>query len=492
MQIYLVGGAVRDALLGLPVQDRDWVVVGATPEQMVALGYLPVGRDFPVFLHPKTKEEYALARTERNSAPGYKGFVVHAAPDVTLEQDLARRDITINSIAYYSILTWEKCTFYPQNSPGSPETASKSGFQSDFKSDFPPQFQLDLTRLIDPYNGQQDLRNKVLRHVTDAFREDPVRILRVARFAARFADFSVAPETMQLMREMVAHGEADHLVAERVWQELARGLMAGKPSRMLAVLRECGALETLLPEIKLGSDPNFMAAPSAAATPAHWPMNSESDPNLIQRADQHPEVAADIHLMRVLDISARLNAPLPVRFACLCHDLGKGNLGSEKLGSESNFVPIKTPPGNARPELESDPNFSSAKLLKDICQRLRVPTECRELADVVAREHDNIHRSGDFNAAALVRLLERCDAFRKPLRFADVLLACECDARGRLGLEDSGYPQRQRLLAALAAAQSVATEPIATDAISTGATGVKIGEMIHAARVAAVAHHLAA
>ncbi len=440
MQTYLVGGAVRDSLLGLPVQDRDWVVVGATPEEMVAQGFLPVGKDFPVFLHPVTKEEYALARTERKTAPGYKGFVIHAAPDVTLEQDLARRDLTINSIAGHALQTRATGVF--------------GTFLGEKQA-----FQPDLARLIDPHGGQQDLRNKVLRHVTDAFREDPVRILRVARFAARFADFSVAPETMQLMRDMVAHGEADHLVAERVWQELARGLMARKPSRMFEVLRECGALERLLPEvnklwgvpqradchpeidtIKLGSDSNFIAAHSAASMPGNWQMNLESDPNLI------------------LDMAARLDAPLPVRFACLCHNLGKDNLGSENL-------------------------------LKDVCQRLRVPTDCRELADVVAREHGNIQRSGSFNAVAVVRLLERCDAFRKPARFADVLLACECDAHGRQGLQETAYPQRQRLLGALAAAQSVATDSISSHALSTGATGIKIGEMIHAARVTAVAKH---
>ena len=447
MQIYLVGGAVRDSLLGLPVQDRDWVVVGATPEQMVADGFLPVGKDFPVFLHPVTKEEYALARTERKTAPGYKGFVVHAAPDVTLEQDLARRDITINSIATYASGTRAIGTFYSKNQPFPAPTAG----------------QPNVTPLIDPHNGQQDLRNKVLRHVTDAFREDPVRILRVARFAARFADFSVAPETLQLMRDMVAHGEADHLVAERVWQELARGLMAHKPSRMFEVLRECGALERLLPEVnKL------------------W--------GVTQRPEYHPEVDTGVHLMMVLDMSARLDAPLPVRFACLCHDLGKENLGSDSkfvsthACSEDSALGVET-------KLESDPNFSSAKLLKDVCQRLRIPTDCRELADVVAREHGNIHRSSSYNAAALVRLLERCDAFRKPARFADVLLACECDARGRLGLEESAYPQRQRLLGVLAVAQSVNTTIIATNAIQTLAKGQKIGEMIHAARVAAVAKH---
>lgn len=395
MQTYLVGGAVRDSLLGLPVQDRDWVVVGATPEDMVAQGYLPVGKDFPVFLHPDTQEEYALARTERKTAPGYKGFVIHAAPDVTLEQDLARRDITINSIASYAHQTGARGTF---------------NAQIDEKQALQP----DLTRLIDPYGGQQDLRNKVLRHVTDAFREDPVRILRVARFAARFADFSVAPETMQLMRDMVTHGEADHLVAERVWQELARGLMAGKPSRMVEVLLECGALERLLPEIKLGSDPHL-----------------------------------------ILDMSARLDAPLPVRFACLCQALWDG------------------------------------PSLKGLCQRLRVPTDCRELAEVVAREHGNIHRSASLDATALVSLLERSDAIRKPARFADVLLACECESRSQPGQQESAYPQRVHLLAVLQAAQSVGTATIAAQANAAGVAGPDVGALIRAARMAAVSRLLA-
>ena len=411
MQIYLVGGAVRDALLGLPVQDRDWVVVGATPQQMVDLGYLPVGKDFPVFLHPTTHEEYALARTERKTAPGYKGFAVHTAPDVTLEQDLARRDLTINSIANYSI-----------------DTGTSGTFDS----------------LIDPYNGQKDIQAKVLRHVTDAFREDPVRILRVARFAARFIDFTVAPETMLLMQDMVAHGEADHLVAERVWQELAKGLMEAAPSCMFNVLRDCHALKVLLPELD-----------------ALW--------GVPQRADYHPEIDTGIHVMMVLDMAARLNAPLPVRFACLVHDLGKGTTPADIL---------------PRHILHEE---RSAKLAKTVCQRLRIPTECRELADVVAREHGNIHRSGDFSASATVRLLERCDALRKPQRFADILLACECDARGRLGLSESAYPQRPRLLAALQAAQSVATNVIAENALLAGTSGQKVGEIIHAARVQAVA-----
>lgn len=414
MQIYMVGGAVRDALLGLPVQDRDWVVVGATPEQLTAQGYLPVGKDFPVFLHPQTREEYALARTERNTARGYRGFEVYAAPDVTLEQDLARRDLTINSIA----------------APARQQRAA-AVFEPDFEA------------LIDPYGGQRDIQAKVLRHVTEAFREDPVRILRLARFAARFDDFSVAPETGALMQEMVASGEVDALVPERVWQELARGLMENKPSRMLQVLRDCGALQRLLPEVA-----------------ALW--------GVPQRAEYHPEIDTGIHLMLVLDMAAQLQAPLPVRFACLGHDLGKGT------------TPVDILPKHIGHEERS------ARLLKGLCQRLRVPVDCREIADVVAREHGNIHRSADFNAAAVVRLLERCDAFRKPQRFADILLACECDARGRLGLDQSPYPQRQRLQSALLAAQSVATHLVAADAQAAGQDGKRIGELIHQARVAAV------
>ena len=418
MQIYMVGGAVRDALLGLPVQDHDWVVVGSTPEELVARGFLPVGKDFPVFLHPTTKEEYALARTERKTARGYRGFAVHAAPDVTLEQDLARRDLTINSIAACARIDWVTAPF-----------------------------DADLEALTDPFGGQQDIAAKVLRHVTDAFREDPVRILRVARFAARFADFSVAPETMQLMKDMVTDGEADALVAERVWQELSRGLMQAKPSRMFGVLRECGALKQLLPEVD-----RLWGVP--------------------QRADYHPEIDTGIHLMMVLDMAAKLDAPLLVRFACLMHDLGKGTTPADVL------------PRHIGHELRS------AKLSKTVCERLRVPVECRELADVVAMEHGNIHRSAEFGAAALVRLLERCDAFRKPQRFADVLLACECDARGRLGLHDAAYPQRQRLADVLKAAQSVVTSVIAEAALADGLDGKKIGERVHAARVAAVTQHI--
>ena len=407
MQIYMVGGAVRDKLLGRPVNDHDWVVVGATPEQMLALGYLPVGRDFPVFLHPDTREEYALARTERKSGRGYRGFVVQSSPDVTLEEDLARRDLAINAIAVGA------------------DPSSATGH-------------------FDPYGGERDLQDRVLRHVTDSFREDPVRILRVARFAARFTDFTVAPETMQLMREMVAHGEADHLVAERVWQELARGLMEERPSRMFDVLRECGALKVVLPEVD-----RLWGVP--------------------QRPEYHPEVDTGVHLMMVLDMAARLATTLTVRFACLVHDLGKGTTPADMLPRHIGH------------------EQRSAKLLKGLCERLRVPTECRETADVVAREHGNIHRSGELGAAALVRLIERCDGIRKPARFDEILLACECDARGRLGFDEAPYPQRQRLSEALAAVQSVATSVIAARAAESGVTGQKVGEMIHAARVRAVA-----
>jgi tRNA nucleotidyltransferase (CCA-adding enzyme) len=403
MQVYEVGGAVRDALLGRPVHDRDWVVVGATPQTLVDAGYLPVGKDFPVFLHPQTREEYALARTERKTAPGYRGFRVHADADVTLEEDLARRDLTINAIA---------------RAP-------------------------DGT-LIDPFGGQRDLADRVLRHVTDAFREDPVRILRLARFAARLSDFQIAPETLALMRQMVADGEVDALVAERVWQEIARGLSEVRPSRMFEVLREGGALARLLPEVD-----RLWGVP--------------------QDVQYHPEIDTGVHLMQVLDMSARLQAPLAVRFACLTHDLGKGTTPADRLPRHIGH--------EAR----------SVRLLQDIADRLRVPTDCRELAEVVAREHGNIHRSGDLSAPALVRLLERCDAFRKPARFSDILLACECDARGRLGKHEAPYPQRSRLLAALVAAQSVDTTAVFLQARAAGVEGSGIGQWIHAARVAAVA-----
>ena len=407
MKCYMVGGAVRDALLGAPVNDRDWVVVGATPDAMTRAGFLPVGRDFPVFLHPQTREEYALARTERKTAPGYHGFTFHADTSVTLEDDLARRDLTINAMAQQ------------------PDGA-----------------------VIDPFNGRRDLADKVLRHVSPAFAEDPVRILRVARFAARLFDFTLASETLALMRQMVASGEVDALVPERVWQELSRGLMERRPSRMFELLRDCGALAKLLPEVD-----RLWGVP--------------------QRADYHPEVDTGVHLMMVLDMSARLDASLAVRFACLGHDLGKGTTPQDilprHLGHEQRSV----------------------ELVDAVCDRWKVPVECRELAEVVAREHGAVHRCAEFGAAALVRLLERCDALRRPDRFNELLLACECDARGRLGLEEVPYTQRERLLAALASARSIDTAKIAAEAAQRGKTGPAIGEAIHAARVHAVAAALA-
>ena len=405
MKTYLVGGAVRDALLGLSGSDRDWVVVGSTPEAMVQAGFTPVGKDFPVFLHPRTHEEYALARTERKTAPGYKGFVVHASPEVTLEEDLARRDLSINAIA-----------------------------------------QADDGRLIDPYGGQEDLQHKVLRHVTDAFREDPVRILRVARFAARFPEFKVAEQTIALMQAMVAAGEVDALVSERVWQELSKGLMATQPSRMLQVLRDCGALKILLPEVD-----RLYGVP--------------------QPAEHHPEIDTGVHLEMVLDQSAAINAPVEVRFAALCHDLGKGTTATDKLPRHIGH------------------EERSVKLLRSLCERWRVPVHCKELAEVVAREHGNIHASQSLGAEAVLRLLTRCDALRRPERFAWALQACECDARGRLGLQDRSYPQSARLQALLIAALSVDSAQISAQAMEQGLCGIDIGKRIEHARVKAISHH---
>jgi len=402
MKVYEVGGAVRDALLGRPASDRDWVVVGATPEEMVAAGFRPVGRDFPVFIHPQSGEEYALARTERKSAPGYHGFQFHAAPDVTLEEDLARRDLTINAIA-------------------------RAG---------------DGT-LVDPFGGRRDLERKLLRHVSDAFVEDPVRLLRLARLAARFHDFTVAPETEALLRRMVASGEVDHLVPERVWQELSRGLMEDHPARMFELLRRCGALVRLLPDVD-----RLWGVP--------------------QPAVHHPEVDTGVHLMLVLQQCAALAAPLPVRWACLVHDLGKGT-------TPPDFWP-RHPGHEAR----------SAQLARQLAERLRVPTDCRELADVVAREHGHIHRSGALDAAGLLRLLERCDALRRPQRFAQVLLACECDARGRAGRADAPYPPRARLARALAVALAVDGAAVAAAALARGLSGPAVGQAVQAARSAAL------
>lgn len=399
---YLVGGAVRDRLMGLPVKDQDWVVVGADPQTMLRAGYTPVGRDFPVFLHPQTHEEYALARTERKHAPGYHGFEFQASPEVTLEQDLARRDLTINAMA--------------QDASG---------------------------LVIDPYGGQADLQAKVLRHVSPAFGEDPVRILRLARFAARFADFSIATETLALMREMVAAGEADALVAERVWQEFSRGLMEARPSRMLEVLRDCGALARIAPEVEA-----LFGVPQPAA--------------------HHPEIDTGAHLLLVLDQCAAQDAPLTVRFACLCHDLGKALTPQELLprhiGHEGRGVP----------------------LLKRLSERWRVPADCRELAEMVAREHTHVHQSEGFGAEARLRLLERCDAWRRPERFEHLLWACECDARGRLGLADRPYPQREQLRRGLHAALAIDLAAISAAAIAEGKTGPAIGRAVRAARLNAL------
>jgi tRNA nucleotidyltransferase (CCA-adding enzyme) len=403
MKVYAVGGCVRDQLLGAPVADRDWVVVGATPGEMIAAGFRPVGRDFPVFLHPKTGEEYALARTERKTAPGYHGFVFHAAPEVTLEEDLARRDLTINAMALD-----------------------------------------DAGRLIDPFGGRADLQSKLLRHVGPAFAEDPVRILRLARFAARYADFTVAGETMRLMRRMADAGEVDALVPERVWQELSRGLMEAKPSRMFETLRECGALARLLPEVE-----RLWGVP--------------------QRADLHPEVDTGVHLMRVLDAAARLAAGLPARWAAALHDLGKGTTPKDEwprhLGHEERSV----------------------ELARAVNERLRVPNDCRDASILAAREHGHIHRALDLDAAALLRLLERCDALRRPALLAQVLDACEADARGRTGHADDPYPPRERLLAALEAARSVDAGAIAARA---GPDGSRIARAVHQARTEAVAARL--
>ncbi|KWN86368.1 multifunctional CCA addition/repair protein [Burkholderia ubonensis] len=409
MRVYAVGGAIRDELLGVPVQDRDYVVVGATPEQMVAQGFKPVGKDFPVFLHPRTHEEYALARTERKTAAGYHGFQFYYAPDVTLDEDLARRDLTINAMAR---------EVSPDGSLAGP--------------------------VIDPFDGQADLRARVFRHVSDAFVEDPVRILRIARFAARFTGFAVADDTLALMRRMVDAGEVDALVAERVWQELARGLMEARPSRMFDALRECGALARILPEVD-----------------ALW--------GVPQRADYHPEVDTGVHVMMVVDHAAKQGYSLAVRFAALTHDLGKATTPEDVLPRHIGH------------------EGRSVDLLKPLCDRLRVPNECRDLALVVAREHGNMHRVMEMGAAALVRLFERTDALRKPARFAEMVQACEADARGRLGLETQPYPQAERLRVALVAARGVDAGAIAR---GVGADTAKIKDAVHRARIQAVARAL--
>lgn len=353
-RIYRVGGAVRDELLGEAHSDADYVVVGGTPEAMLAQGYTPVGKDFPVFLHPVTHDEYALARTERKTAQGYSGFAVHFAPDVTLEEDLARRDLTINAMAR-EVLPNEQ-----------------------------------LGELIDPYNGQQDLRNKILRHVSPAFVEDPVRILRLARFAARWPAFTVAPETMQLMQNMVANGETAALVPERVWQEIARGLMEQTPSRMFDILRECGLLAQWLPEVNA-----LFGMP--------------------QRADYHPEIDTGIHVMMVIDYAAKLNLNLESRYAALCHDLGKGNTPADILprhtGHEARGVP----------------------LAKALSERLKVPRACADYARLITFEHTNFYKLSELRPSTVLNIIKRCDGLRRPERFRDLLHASLADSRGRGG-----------------------------------------------------------
>ena len=398
MQVFCVGGAVRDELLGLIVKDRDFVVVGSTPAEMESLGYKAVGKDFPVFLHPKTYEEYALARTERKTAKGYKGFQVHADPDVTLEQDLARRDLTINAIA-----------------------------------------KDDEGQLIDPYHGLDDLNKKILRHVSPAFSEDPVRILRAARFAARFIDFSVAPETLALMREMVENGEVDALVPERVWQELAKGLMEVKPSRMFAVLRACGALQKIMPELD-----------------ALW--------GVPQPEMYHPEIDTGVHIMMVIDYAASCGYSLPIRFAALTHDLGKGTTPKEMWPRHTGH------------------EVRSVTLLQNVSKRLRVPNECKELAQIVAKFHGKVHQVSQMRPDTVLQFLIDTDAIRQPQRFKDFLLACECDLRGRTGFESAECPEAKVLNGLLEAVLAVDAGAVAR--LHTAPEAIK--KAVFEARLAAV------
>ena len=400
MDIYLVGGAVRDGLLGLPIEERDWVVVGATPADLLARGFQTVGKDFPVFLHPDTREEYALARTERKTAPGYHGFSVHAAPEVTLEDDLSRRDLTINAMA--------------RDAQG---------------------------RLIDPYHGSRDLEARWLRHVSPAFTEDPVRILRVARFSARYASlgFRVAPETLELMRTMVASGEVDHLVPERVWVETARALGESRPGEFIETLRACGALARIFPEID-----RLFGIPQPAA--------------------HHPEIDTGVHTLLALAQAVRLEADVATRFAVLVHDLGKGT----------------TPPTEWPRHLGHESR--GADLVRALCQRLRVPNLYRELGVVTARFHTHCHRALELRPKTLLKTLQGLDALRKPQRFAQFLLACEADARGRLGLENRAYPQAALLRRVYEAAAGVQARPL----VERGLTGLALAEALRLERLAAI------
>jgi len=397
---YLVGGAVRDKLLGLPVHERDWVVVGSTPEALLAKGFKPIGKDFPIFLEPNTQEEYALARTERKTGKGYYGFECYARPDVTLEQDLSRRDLTINAMA---------------------ETLEGE--------------------IIDPFGGQQDLKNKILRHVSPAFSEDPVRVLRVARFAARLAPlgFTVAAETQDLMRTMVTSGEVDALVAERVWQEMVRALGEKDSAQFFEVLRSCGALQRLWPALdKLWGIP--------------------------QPAQHHPEIDTGVHTMMALGIACQLSTDTVIRFAVLCHDLGKGDTPPKEWPSHRGHEER----GVAR--------------IQEFCRRYRVPSEYKELAVLVSRFHLHCHRVAELRSDTLLKTLERLDAFRQPERFEKFLLACEADARGRAGLETAQYPQAARMRRAYQVAKAVSVQPL----IAMGLEGAVLGERLHQERVRAI------
>jgi len=400
MKTYLVGGAVRDRLLGLPVKERDWVVTGATPAELTALGYKPVGKDFPVFLHPGTSEEYALARTERKTGHGYHGFEFMSAPGVTLEADLQRRDLTINALA--------------EDADG---------------------------KLIDPYGGEQDLKARVLRHVSPAFSEDPVRVLRVARFTARFAPlgFKLAPETLALMQGMSADGEVDHLVPERVWQETLKALACEKPSVYFEVLRAAGALARVFPELE-----RLYGVPQ----PPKW----------------HPEVDTGVHVMMVLDQAARLTGDLTARFAALTHDLGKGTTPKDILPHHYGH------------------EERSVNLVEALCARLKTPREFKELAIIVAKYHGLVHKAEEIRSDTLLKLLESVDAFRRPERFELFLVACEADHRGRTGLEDTPFPQADYLRRACAAARAVTTRSLDTAKLS----GAEIGKALTQKRLEAV------
>jgi tRNA nucleotidyltransferase (CCA-adding enzyme) len=399
MQVYLVGGAVRDEQLGLPVKERDWCVVGATPDELIGQGYKQVGKDFPVFLHPETNEEYALARTERKTAPGYHGFDFDTSPDVTIEDDLSRRDLTINALA-----------------------------------------RDDAGQVIDPFGGLDDLNHRLLRHVSDAFTEDPVRILRVAKFAARFArlGFRVAPQTRDLMRQMVEDGEADALVPDRVWKETEAALAGPNPRVYFEALRACRALKVVFPEV----DALF---------------------GVPQTKKWHPEIDTGLHTMMVIEQSANLSDATEVRFAALVHDLGKGTTDARDLPSH---------PGHEK---------RGRRLIKELADRLPLPRSCRDLGMLAAEYHTHCHRAFELRHDTIVKVLEKTDAFRRPERFEPFLLACEADARGRTGFELRDYPQAERFRAALAAASSVDAAGIASDNDDKG-----IPEAIRRARIDAV------